>query len=153
MKHDGARLENGEVAVLERGNLTKGMNREMRRLLQCLEGNETNLVRLPYLFQGPRPELTTVPQAPVGYNQYFPVGTTSTGITKAVLVAPITSTHSIDTSQRYLELTIANTGKNQLLLKSPQDAQAAPPGYYMLFLLDAKGVPSIAKWVQLDPNA
>jgi hypothetical protein len=107
----------------------------------------------PYLFQGPRPELTKVPDAPVGYDQYFPVGTTSTGVTKAVLVAPITSTHSIDTSQRYLELTIANTGKNQLLLKSPANAQAAPPGYYMLFLLDAKGVPSIAKWVQLDPNA
>jgi Domain of unknown function (DUF1929) len=107
----------------------------------------------PYLFQGPRPELTTVPAAPVGYDQYFPVGTTSTGISKAVLIAPITSTHSVDTSQRYLELTIANTGRNQLLLKSPANAQAAPPGYYMLFLLDAKGVPSIAKWVQLDSRA
>ena len=107
----------------------------------------------PYLFQGPRPELTTVPDGPVGYDQYFPVGTTSTGISKAVLIAPITSTHSVDTSQRYLELTIANTGRNQLLLKSPANAQAAPPGYYMLFLLDAKGVPSIAKWVQLDSRA
>jgi hypothetical protein len=107
----------------------------------------------PYLFQGPRPELTSVPSAPIGYDQYFPVGTTSTGITKAVLIAPITSTHSVDTSQRYLELTIANTGRNQLLLKAPANAQAAPPGYYMLFLLDAKGVPSIAQWVQLDSRA
>jgi galactose oxidase-like protein len=106
-----------------------------------------------YLFKGPRPELTKVPDGPVGYGHYFPVGTTSTGISKAVLVAPITSTHSVDTSQRYLELPIVNNGRNQLLLKSPETAQAAPPGYYMLFLLDAKGVPSIAKWVQLDPNA
>lgn len=107
----------------------------------------------PYLFQGPRPELTSVPNTPIGYDQYFPVGTTSTGISKAVLIAPITSTHSVDTSQRYLELTIANTGRNQLLLRSPANAQAAPPGYYMLFLLDAKGVPSVAQWVQLDPRA
>jgi hypothetical protein len=106
-----------------------------------------------YLFKGPRPELTKVPDTAIGYNHFFPVSTTSTGITKAVLVAPITSTHSIDTSQRYLELPITNTGNRQLLLKSPPNAQAAPPGYYMLFLLDAKGVPSIAKWVQLDPNA
>lgn len=107
----------------------------------------------PYLFQGPRPELTKVPDEPIGYDHYFPVSTTSTGITKAVLLAPITSTHSVDTSQRYIELPISNTGKNQLLLKSPLTAQAAPPGYYMLFLLDAKGVPSIAQWVQLSPNA
>ena len=106
-----------------------------------------------YLFKGPRPELTSVPEHPVGYNQYFSVGTSSTGITKAVLVAPITSTHSVDTSQRYLEVPIVNTARNQLLLKSPDSAQAAPPGYYMLFLLDAKGVPSIAKWVHLDPEA
>jgi len=106
-----------------------------------------------YLFKGPRPELTKVPDSPIGYGHYFPVSTTSTGVTKAVLVAPITSTHSVDTSQRILELPIANTGKNQLLLKSPETAQDAPPGYYMLFLLDAKGVPSVAKWVQLDPDA
>jgi hypothetical protein len=107
----------------------------------------------PYLFQGPRPELSSVPRNPVGYNQYFPVGTTSTGISKAVLLAPITSTHSVDTSQRYLELQIANSGRNQLLLKSPLNTAAAPPGYYMLFLLDAKGVPSVAKWIQLTPDA
>jgi hypothetical protein len=106
-----------------------------------------------YLFKGPRPELTKVPDGPIGYGHYFPVSTPSTGIAKAVLVAPITSTHSVDTSQRYLELPITNTGRHQLLLKSPETAADAPPGYYMLFLLDAKGVPSVAKWVQLDPNA
>lgn len=107
----------------------------------------------PYLFQGPRPELTSVPGTPLGYDQFFHVGTTATGVSKAVLEAPITSTHSVDTSQRYLELPIVGTGRNQLLLKTPPTAAAAPPGYYMLFLLDSKGVPSMAKWVQLDPAA
>ncbi|WP_042369445.1 galactose oxidase early set domain-containing protein [Streptacidiphilus neutrinimicus] len=106
----------------------------------------------PYLFQGPRPSLTDVPTRAQGYNRFFPVDTTSTTVTKAVLLAPITSTHSVDTSQRYLELPIAERSNGQLLLKTPPSPEAAPPGYYMLFLLDAKGVPSMAKWIQLSPN-
>ncbi|MEY9849089.1 galactose oxidase-like domain-containing protein [Streptacidiphilus sp. MAP5-3] len=105
----------------------------------------------PYLFQGPRPTLTEVPTRAQGYNRLFPVDTTSTDISKAVLLAPITSTHSVDTSQRYVELPIVDKANGQLLLKTPPSADAAPPGYYMLFLLDSKGVPSIAKWIQLKP--
>ncbi|WP_042432653.1 galactose oxidase early set domain-containing protein [Streptacidiphilus anmyonensis] len=108
----------------------------------------------PYLFQGPRPALTNVPGRPLGYDQDFPVGTSTPGsVSKAVLLAPITSTHSVDTSQRYLELPIDGRSGGRLRLKTPPSAQAAPPGYYMLMLLDAKGVPSVAKWVQLDPHA
>ena len=40
-----------------------------------------------------------------------------------------------------------------LTLRSPLNATVAPPGYYMLFLLDADGVPSVASWVRLDPAA
>jgi hypothetical protein len=29
------------------------------------------------------------------------------------------------------------------------DATPAPPGHYMLFLLDAKGVPSVARIIQI----
>jgi hypothetical protein len=36
-----------------------------------------------------------------------------------------------------------------LQLMTPPSAGVAPPGYYMLFVLDKKGVPSVAKWVQL----
>jgi hypothetical protein len=31
----------------------------------------------------------------------------------------------------------------------PPSPGVAPPGYYMLFVLNAKGVPSVAEWVQL----
>ncbi|MFD8796863.1 galactose oxidase-like domain-containing protein [Streptomyces vinaceus] len=34
-------------------------------------------------------------------------------------------------------------------LTPPRAGAPPPPGYYMLFLLDAKGVPSTAKWVKL----
>src|SRR5262249_61026862 len=34
---------------------------------------------------------------------------------------------------------------------SPPNGNIAPPGYYMLFLLDSTGVPSIAQFTQLPP--
>ncbi len=36
---------------------------------------------------------------------------------------------------------------------SPPSPSVAPPGYYMLFLLDGQGVPSVASWVRIDPTA
>ena len=40
-----------------------------------------------------------------------------------------------------------------MVLTSPPDPSVAPPGWYMLFALDARGVPSVARWIQLDPDA
>ena len=107
-----------------------------------------------YLHQGARPVLSAAPTGPVGYNANIRVSTTTpTQVSRAVLMAPITSTHSVDTSQRHLDLQIASRAGNQLVLKTPPSAKAAPPGYYMLFLLNDKGVPSVAKWVQLTPGS
>ena len=107
-----------------------------------------------YLHQGPRPQLSGVPRAAQRYASTFQVSTKTPGrVSKAVLVAPITSTHSVDTSQRRLELPIAGRSGNNLVLRTPKSAKDAPPGFYMLFLLDDKGVPSTAQWVQLSPGA
>jgi Domain of unknown function (DUF1929) len=107
-----------------------------------------------YLHQGPRPTLTDAPSGPVGYGANMRVSTsTPTQVSRAVLMAPITSTHSVDTSQRHLDLQIASRAGNKLVLKTPPSAKAAPPGFYMLFLLNDKGVPSVAKWVQLTPGS
>jgi hypothetical protein len=35
------------------------------------------------------------------------------------------------------------------VITPPSDARLAPPGYYMLFVLDAAGVPSMARIVRL----
>ncbi|MGK4579530.1 galactose oxidase-like domain-containing protein [Kitasatospora sp. HPMI-4] len=108
----------------------------------------------PYLHQGNRPSLRTAPTSPLNYGTSFRVNTdTPADVTRAVLVAPITSTHSVDTSQRRLELKVTSRAGSQLVLQTPASAKDAPPGYYMLFLLNDAGVPSVAKWVQLNPNA
>ena len=39
-----------------------------------------------------------------------------------------------------------------LTLTAPPNVNVAPPGYYMLFLINRAGVPSVARWVQLTPT-
>ena len=57
--------------------------------------------------------------------------------------------------QRYVELGFKVDG-NTLHVQAPARAADAPPGYYMVFVIDAKGVPSVAKILLMgvapDPN-
>ena len=53
-------------------------------------------------------------------------------------------------NQRMVKLKLKRRhGREGLDVVSPTNAGVAPPGYYMLFALNRKGVPSDAKWVQL----
>uniref|UniRef100_A0AAU2JI94 DUF1929 domain-containing protein n=1 Tax=Streptomyces sp. NBC_00049 TaxID=2903617 RepID=A0AAU2JI94_9ACTN len=103
-----------------------------------------------YLHRGKRPALDRVPAGELAYDAAFEVrSSTAADVRRAVLLAPTTVTHSVNTSQRHLELRLTGTRGDAIGLRTPPGAADAPPGYYMLFLLDAKGVPSAAKWVKL----
>jgi hypothetical protein len=101
----------------------------------------------PYLFRGPRPTITSAP-ATIGFNGSFSVDTPDTNITGAALVAPAAVTHGVDMNQRMLKLPVVQrTGC--VSVTAPAGRNAAPPGWYMLFLLNDQGVPSVAKFVKL----
>ncbi|MFJ7203990.1 galactose oxidase-like domain-containing protein [Streptomyces sp. NPDC098789] len=103
-----------------------------------------------YLHRGARPALDRVPAGNLGYDTEFPVGTGTPGeVRRAVLLAPTTVTHSVNTSQRHLELRIGEVRGDTIRLRTPPGAADAPPGHYMLFLLNARGVPSTARWITL----
>ncbi|GAA1594384.1 galactose oxidase-like domain-containing protein [Streptomyces globosus] len=110
-----------------------------------------------YLHQGGgRPALDGAPGRELGYGERFEAATsTAAAVRRAVLLAPTTVTHAVNTSQRHLELAVTavragSRGRvGAVELRTPPSAADAPPGYYMLFLLDARGVPSTAKWVKL----
>src|SRR5262249_34863967 len=93
----------------------------------------------------------------LGYNTPFAVTYTSTSaISSAVLMRLGSSTHTFDMDQRLIGLCGAApqpacSGSGTLNLTSPPNANIAPPGYYMLFLLDSAGVPSKAQFLQLTP--
>ena len=57
-------------------------------------------------------------------------------------------THSFNMDQRFLQLPFAAAG-GTLNVQAPANANLAPPGYYMLFILDTSGVPSVAATLQL----
>jgi hypothetical protein len=97
----------------------------------------------PYLFKGPRPTITTAP-GQLTYGQGFTVQTPDASrIAKVTLVAIGSQTHGINMSQRYLPLTFT-TGSGSLTVTAPANANLATPGYYMLFIVDNQGIPSIA---------
>jgi galactose oxidase-like protein/Big-like domain-containing protein len=100
----------------------------------------------PYLFKGSRPVITSAPSQ-LSYGQNFTVQTPDAGrIAKVSLIRFGGVTHAQNWSQRFLPLTFS-AGSGSLSVTAPVNASLAPPGYYMLFLVDTNGVPSIAATV------
>ncbi len=69
-------------------------------------------------------------------------------ISKVALVRTGSVTHSFDMDQRFMELDFQQSG-NRLTVSDPRDANVAPPGQYMLFVIDDQGVPSVGELFRL----
>jgi len=97
----------------------------------------------PYLFKGARPAITSAP-ATLTYGQVFTVQTPDAArIASVSLIRYGAVTHSINMAQVYVPLTFS-AGSGSLTVTAPASGNLAPPGYYMLFIVDSNGVPSIA---------
>ena len=102
----------------------------------------------PYLFRGARPTITTAP-ATASWNTQIAVTTPdAAAIGSVMLIRPGATTHQVNTDQRALPLTFS-AGSGQLTVTTPANGNIAPRGYYMLFVVNREGVPSVAKWVRL----
>jgi hypothetical protein len=73
-------------------------------------------------------------------------------IRKVALVRLGAVTHSNNMEQRFIPLSYT-AGATSLDARSPADANIAPPGIYMLFIIDANGVPSVARMVNVHGNS
>jgi hypothetical protein len=102
----------------------------------------------PYMWRT-RPGLAWAPPA-IGYGAGFPIYATGAPV-DAVLIGLGSMTHSFDSNQRAVQIAIAPRAgtPNVYDLVGPADTATAPPGHYMLFVLDAARTPSAAKIVQL----
>ena len=114
----------------------------------------------PYLYKkdgsgqlAPRPVISAAPASVVVNTNFTISSTQAAGIRKVALVGLADVTHGVDQGQRYVPLKFAAFGTT-LTVTGPPNGGVAPPGYYMLFIVDANGVPSIAKIVQVakGPN-
>jgi galactose oxidase len=103
----------------------------------------------PYLFKGARPTITSAPST-VNYGETFPVATPNAAqITEVRWIRLGTVTHAFDAGQRANKLSFAINGGN-VDVTAPMLPRQAPPGHYMVFLLNRNGVPSAGKIVRVQ---
>jgi hypothetical protein len=96
----------------------------------------------------PRPAITLAPaNAANGSNISV---SADQPVSSFVLVRTSEATHSVDNDQRRVPLTIVGSSGTTYTLAIPADPGVALPGNYMLFAMDANGVPSIAKIVNVS---
>jgi beta-lactam-binding protein with PASTA domain len=101
-----------------------------------------------YLFKGARPTIASSPQT-LQYGTHFAVASPdSARIASVSLVRNSAVTHATNMEQRYLNLAFTPAADG-LDVTAPANSNLAPPGNYMLFLVDVNGVPSMASFVQL----
>jgi hypothetical protein len=97
----------------------------------------------PYLFKGARPTITTAPST-LHYNTSFTVQTPdAASISSVVMVRLPSVTHAINMSQAFVPLSFT-AGTGSLTVTAAANGNLAPPGYYMLFIVNSNGVPSVA---------
>lgn len=101
----------------------------------------------PYLFKGSRPTITNAPST-IQYGSTFQITTPdAASITKVSLIRTPAVTHDFDQNQRFQFLSFT-AGSGVLTVQAPASSDTAPPGYYMLFILNGNGVPSVASFVR-----
>jgi len=111
----------------------------------------------PYLFKSdgsgqraPRPVISRSP-ARVRYATSMRLDSVqAASIRKVALVRLGAVTHSVNMEQRYVPLAFTASA-GSLTATAPANANIAPPGVYMLFVIDDAGVPSAARMVTLMP--
>ena len=99
-----------------------------------------------------RPTITSISPGVIGYGASFQVQTPDgASITSAVLMRAGAVTHAFDMDQRLVAMAFT-TGNGVLNVTAPPNGNIAPPGYYLVFLLNSAGVPSIGSFVQISAS-
>lgn len=102
----------------------------------------------PYLFKGPRPVITLTPET-LGLGAVFELMTpAAASILQVSLMRLGSATHAFDQSQRHVTLAFTPI-PGGLEVTVPANPNLVPPGPYMLFLVDDRGVPSVARMVSV----
>jgi hypothetical protein len=156
-------LPDGDVIALGSNPVNEGGGEGFQTAISIYEP--------PYMFKGERPVIETVDgeknvldgsvnktsQWEYASKHLITYTSKSSEIKSAVLIRPAAVTHSSDPNQREVELPITGvmgaSGESKTLeVGLTSNPNLAPPGYYMLFLDNANGVPSEAQWVHVGPQ-
>jgi chitodextrinase len=101
----------------------------------------------PYLFKGPRPTINSAP-ATVKYGASSFIETPdAASIARVSLIRTGSPTHAFDQNARATSLSFSQTAGG-LNVDMPSNKNDVPPGYYMLFIVNGEGVPSVASFLR-----
>jgi galactose oxidase len=106
----------------------------------------------PYLLNGDGSAASrpTIVSAPTEANLGTSIAVNTSSAVRAFALMRLSSiTHSVNNEQRRVPLSFSRGTGGEYLLKIPADPGVLVPGYYMLFALDAKGVPSVASMLRI----
>jgi len=107
------------------------------------------IFRPTYLFMGVRPTITSLSKTTVGYGETFTASTPfAAQITQVRWIRLGSVTHAFDANQRANTLSFSR-GSGLVRVTAPANARRAPPGHYLLFLLNRNGVPSAGRVVRV----
>ncbi|HZR01228.1 MAG TPA: galactose oxidase-like domain-containing protein, partial [Chloroflexota bacterium] len=119
------------------------------RLSPAIDYLTAQLYMPAYLSRGAGPVVTSAP-ATTTYGGTMTIQTPDAASVTGVAFIRLSSvTHTLNTDQRYIGLSFT-AGQGTLSVQSPANAFIAPPGDYMLFLLNANGVPSVGQMVRIS---
>ena len=103
----------------------------------------------PYLFRGQRPFIEDAP-TDISYGGNYELRVPNAGCLQWVqLVRPMATTHSCDTEQRIVDLAFTVLGPCAVQISIPGERDLAPPGWWMLNVVDTERRPSQSRWVHL----
>jgi len=97
---------------------------------------------------------TSITSAPsqVGFGQSFTIDTPNgNDIVEVIIMRPGAVTHSFNMTQRAIELLITVNAAGSVQVVSPPNGHISPPGWHLLFILNAGRVPSEGRWIRLTP--
>ena len=104
----------------------------------------------PSYFFKPRPSVTASPAA-AGYGAPLAIQTPlPASIAEVVLMRASAVTHGFNQNQRYVSCVITGRTATEVRATAPPDGNIAPPGWYLLFLVDTDRVPSTGAWIRLS---
>jgi len=107
----------------------------------------------PYLQTVGRPTITGTYPLTMSYGEAeeFVIYTNEANdIENVALIRLAAVTHSNDMNARYINLSILEKTSGSVTVRPPFHPAIAPPGDYMLFILNDAGVPSVARYVRLQ---
>jgi Domain of unknown function (DUF1929)/Glyoxal oxidase N-terminus len=151
---DVARVYHSNTMLLPDGRVAAFGGNPQRKQYE----SEIEIYSPNYLFDGSgnpakRPTIIGVPPGGLRYGEEFIVQTPNAdSIKSVVLIRASAVTHAFDMDQRLVGLTFS-IGTGELKATAPANGNLAPPGYYLLFILNKAGVPSVASFVRVSSGS